>query len=305
MVSGKTMSKFGCPPRFVTLVHSLYDGMLAQVLNNDQSSDAFPVTNGVKQRCVLAPTLFSILFTATLSDAFSDIEDSIKLCFCSDGNLFNLRRLQAQIKVKITSLCYLLFPDTCALNVSSEAGLQQSMNKFSSTCNLFCLTISTQKMQVMCQPAPHTTWHNPRITVRGNALEVVDKFTYLGSVLSKNVTIDNVVYNRLPKASITFGRLSKNVWEHEGLSAYIKLKVYKAVVLSTLLYACEIWTKHSRHVKKLNWFHFNCLCRLLHIFWWHRVPDTEVLNHTELLCFHTYLQKAQLHWAGHVLRMDD
>ena len=202
---------------------------------------------------MLAPNLCSILFTPMLSDD----EHSIKLCCCYDGNLFNLRRLQAQTKVKITSVRDLLFADDCALNANSEAGLQQSMNRFSSACDAFALTISTQKMQVMCQPAPHTVWTNPRITVKGNALEVVDRFTYLGSVLCKNVTIDD--------ASATFGRLSKNVWDHEGLSAHTKLKGYKAVVLSTLLYACETWTMYSRHVKKLNQFHLNCLHRLLHI----------------------------------------
>ena len=157
----------------------------------------------------------------------------------------------------------------------------------------------------MCQPAPCTMQPNPRITVKENTLEVVDKFTYLRSVLSKNVTIDDKVNNRHAKSSATFSRLSKNIWEHEGLSAHTKLKVYKAVVLLILLYACETWTVYSMHVKKLNWFHLNCLHRLLHTHQWHRVPDNEVFNHAELLSIHTYLHKAQLHWAGHVLRMDD
>ena len=216
-----------------------------------------------------------------------------------------LRRLQTWTKMKITSAHDLLFTCNCALNVSSEAGLQQSMNKLSSVCNAFGLTISTQKVQVMCHPAPHTMWSNPRITVKGNALEVMDKFTYLRSVLHKNVTIDYEVNNRLAKASTTFSRLSKNAWECEGLSAHTKHKVYKAVVPSTFLYSCKTWTMYSRHVKKLNWFHPNCLRRLLHNCWWHRVPDTEVLNCAELLSTHTYLCKAQLHWGGHVLRMDD
>ena len=107
----------------------------------------------------------------------------------------------------------------------------------------------------MCQPAPHTTQPNPVITVKGNTLEVVGKFTYLGSVLSKNVTINDEMNNRLAKASATFDRLSKNVWECEG--AHTKLKVYKTVVLLTILYACQTWAVYNRHVKKLKWFHLN------------------------------------------------
>ena len=65
------------------------------------------------------------------------------------------------------------------------------------------------------------------------------------------------------------------------------------------------WTLYRRHVKKLNWFHLSCLCRLLCICWWNRVPDTEVHNCAELSSIHPYLCKAKLCWAGHVLRMDD
>ena len=77
--------------------------------------------------------------------------------------------------------------------------------------------------------------------MKGNTPEVVDKFTYLRG-LFKNVTIDNEVNNRLAKASATFGRLSKNVWDWEGLSAHTRLNVYKDVVLSTPLCACETST---------------------------------------------------------------
>ena len=57
-----------------------------------------------------------------------------------------------------------------------------------------------------------------------------------------------------------------------------KLKVYKAVVLPTLLYVCETRTVYQRHAKRLNHFHTNCLRKLLKIKRQDRIPDTDVLK---------------------------
>ena len=43
------MEKFGCQRKFTALVRQLHDGMRATVLDNGDTSDSFPVTNGVKQ----------------------------------------------------------------------------------------------------------------------------------------------------------------------------------------------------------------------------------------------------------------
>ena len=77
--------------------------------------------------------------------------------------------------------------------------------------------------------------------MNGEKLKVVD-FTYLGSTLSRAVHIDDEVTARIAKASVAFGRLCANVWERNGITLGTELKVYKAVVLPTLLYACETWT---------------------------------------------------------------
>ena len=66
----KIMAKFGCPAKFIAMVRQFHDGMLAKVQNKGEFSDLFPVTNGVKQGCVLASTLFSMMFSAMLTDAF-------------------------------------------------------------------------------------------------------------------------------------------------------------------------------------------------------------------------------------------
>ena len=73
-----------------------------------------------------------------------------------------------------------------------------------------------------------------------------------------------------------------------------KLKVYTAVVLTVLLYACESCTVYSRHARKLNHFHTKCLRIILTIKWQDMVPDTEVLTRAGIPSIHTLLQKAQV-----------
>ena len=69
------MAKFGCPPRYIVMVRQFHDGMQERVQNDGEYSEPFPVTNGVKQSCVMAPILFSLMCSAMLADAFQDVDD--------------------------------------------------------------------------------------------------------------------------------------------------------------------------------------------------------------------------------------
>ena len=98
----RIMAKYGCPPKFVTIVRLLHDDMMARVQDDGSVSEPFQVSNGVKQGCVLAPTLFSMMFSAMLTDAFSGTDLGIGIRYRMDGSVFNLRRLQAKTKAKKT-----------------------------------------------------------------------------------------------------------------------------------------------------------------------------------------------------------
>ena len=82
------------------MVRQFHDGMQARVQNDGEYSEPFPVTNGVKIGCVMAPTLFSMMFSAMLTDAFQDVDAGFPIRYCFDGRLLNLRRLQAKSKVQ-------------------------------------------------------------------------------------------------------------------------------------------------------------------------------------------------------------
>ena len=119
----KIMAKLSCPPRFIAaMVRQFHDGMKARVQNDgEEFSEPFEVTDGVKQGCVMAPTLFSMMFSAMLMDAFQDSNTGFPIRYRFDGNIFNLRRLQAKTKVQTDVLDEFLYADDMDKNASLEA----------------------------------------------------------------------------------------------------------------------------------------------------------------------------------------
>ena len=60
------------------IVHLLHKGMLGRVSLDDAFSDAFAITNGIKQECILGPILFCLFYAAMLDDAIRDLEAGIR-----------------------------------------------------------------------------------------------------------------------------------------------------------------------------------------------------------------------------------
>jgi hypothetical protein len=141
----------------------------------------------------------------------------------------------------------LLFADDCALIAHSQDSAQQLFDRFACAARRFGLTVSLKKTEVVFQPSCRQTHTAPVIKAGDTVLKVVDKFCYLGSVLSTDASIDDDISARLAKASAAYGRLTKRLWNDHGIWLATKIAVYKAVVLPTLLYGCESWTLSSAH----------------------------------------------------------
>ena len=93
------LKKVGCPPRLLAIVESFHTDMQSTVCYNGATSEPFQISSGVKQGCVLAPTLFGIFFSTLLSYSFQNNDNGVYLHTRSDGHLFNLARLRAKTKV--------------------------------------------------------------------------------------------------------------------------------------------------------------------------------------------------------------
>ena len=81
--------------------------------------------------------------------------------------------------------------------------------------------------------------------------------------------------------------------------------MYKAVVLTTVLYGSESWTPYREQIRQLDVFHKGCLRAICRYSLTDKISNVELFNKFQIGTIETFLIKSQLRWAGHVLRMDD
>ncbi|XP_076033004.1 uncharacterized protein LOC143020466 [Oratosquilla oratoria] len=149
----------------------------------------------------------------------------------------------------------LQYADDNAAVAHTHAELQQSVDNFHAAYTCFGLTVNKAKTKISAQPRPEENPPATNITMDGTTIECVEHFPYLGSILSTQSTSSKEIENRLQAGHTAYGRLSTRVFKNKGLTTHTKVMVYNAVIVSTLLYACETWTLYSRDLKKLEQFH--------------------------------------------------
>ena len=132
-------------------------------------------------------------------------------------------------------------------------------------------------------------------------------FKYLGSKIEKRPGCLGDITYRLDKARKAFCSLTKHIWDVKQISLQVKLRVYRACVLSVLLYGEESWTTTFSCRKKMETFHMKCLRKICKVTIWDQ--ENWHMNNLVLrqfLCMPTIKQlvtQARLRWLGHLARM--
>lgn len=100
------------------------------------------------------------------------------------------------------------------------------------------------------------------------------------------------------------GCLNCRVFNNHSPTIRTKIMVFRALVISTLLYAYETWTLYRRDIKGLEHFQQYKLRQMHKIQWENFITNTEVLNRTSLPSVQATVINHRLRWTGHILRMD-
>ena len=87
------------------------------------------------------------------------------------------------------------------------------------------------------------------------------------------------------------------------MSMRFKGTIYRAVVMSTLLYGAEAWTVYGRQVKKLHAFMMLHMRSIMKKTWMDKVKNKDILERTWLPSMEDLLIKNNLRWTGHLMRI--
>ena len=131
--------------------------MMVNVRNGEEVWDTFAITNGVKQGCVLALTLFSIFLSAMIEEAFRDMGDRVYIQSPHNADLFTVSHFRAMTKTTNIPVSELLFADDSALIAHSAEENQRIVDAFANASSMFGLKINIKKTEVMFQPNSTTT----------------------------------------------------------------------------------------------------------------------------------------------------
>ena len=276
------MKSYGIPSKIIDIIRSFYDCSRCAVRYGGEVGEWFQIVTGVRQGCVLSPLIFALVVDWVMARVAKDADTGLRWV-----NGDRLRDLD--------------FADDIALLDNTWRGMKDITSKTQAEAAKVGLAINPEKTKIM----KVGKWNeDDKIVIDDREVESVDAFCYLGSLITADSSCDREIKIRIGKANAAFGKLTK-IWKKNGFSMKTKIRLYNAIVLSTLLYGSETWPMTVANKKRLEAAHHKWLRRILHISWRDKITNETIRERTGQENMENIIRKRRLKWMGHVWRMDE
>ena len=221
-----TLQEYGIPREIIQIIKILYDGFKCKISHEGKLSDFMKVRNGVRQGCILSPTLFLLILDRVMK------------------RVKGLRRgIQWSMKERLEDLDYV--DDICLL-APRFCDMEEKLKRLKEEAELVGLCININEMKGM--RVNRATMQKFRLEEM--EIEEVGSFVYLGSVVSESGGAEEDVASRIKEAKGVFVQLYP-VWRNLNISKEVKIRIFKTNVKSILLYACETWKTTNQVARRL------------------------------------------------------
>ena len=275
----KILKQYGIPDKFINIIKAFYENYQVKIMHNGKLSEKVPVETGVRQGCILSPTIFLTVIDWVMKRV-----------------TVRPRGITWKVFESLEDLDFA--DDLCFLSHKAEH-LQTKTDDLVREGNRVGLKVNTKKTKAM-----RILGRDFQINICNEPVEEVSKFTYLGSIIANDGGALTDVKARIAKASYTFNSLSK-IWKSSNITLNTKLRIFNSNVKPVLLYGAETWMTNKTIIHKLQCFINRCLRRILQIFWPERIRNEDLWIQTNQELVEVTVRRRTWRWIGHTFRKAD
>ena len=216
----------------LNVIKDMYAKAKSCVKTHKGYSNFFVSNIGLRQGENLSPVLFSIFL--------NDLKDFLKINFNGLNLIENaVNDLLLDDVERFMNLFILLYADDTAILAESKEEMQKSLQMLEHYCNIWGLQINVQKTKVLIFSRGKTR-NIPKFTFRGEDVEVVFQYKYLGITFSHNNKFNIAIKERATLARRAMFSLIKKC-RNLCLPLDIQLELFEKCIHPVLLYGCETW----------------------------------------------------------------
>ena len=218
----------GLDGKDIRIITRLYWEQVAVVQTEKGNLEGIKIRRGTRQGCVLSPYLFN-LFTELIFRVIENDEEG------GDRRLSNLR-----------------YADDTGITAESEREVQIYATRVNEEDKHFGMKMNIKKTKTMVISQKVET-SKVNITLDGQPVEQVERFVYLGQLITENGKCDEEIRRRIDIARTAFIKM-RNIMTNPKLSTSVRLRFIKYSVWLTLLYGVKTWTISKTSQQRLEWF---------------------------------------------------
>ena len=273
------LRNIGIEENIIKLIENLYNNQSAIIQVGTYYSKPAQIEKGVRQGCLISPSLFNIYAEEMMNEALENI---------------NGVRINGEIIKTIK------FADDQAIIATRRKDLMEMLEKINTTVELYGMKININKTKCMTFSKKPNIMN---ITIGGNKIEQVKKFRYLGQVLTEDAKCTEEIVTRIGQGKQAFKKKERLITTI-NMDEKLRKRILEAYVWNTALYAAETWTLSKKDEQKLEAFEMWCWRRFNKVKWTDKKTNEEVLVITdEKRKFLHKIKTRRGRWFGHNLRL--
>ena len=273
------LENIGIDKNDLNIIRKLYWSQKACVRVSGEETEYQEIRRGVRQGCVLSPDLFS-LYGEMIMRRIRECE-GVRI---GGQNINNIR-----------------YADDTVLVADSEEKLQVMLDEIREESERRGLNINVKKTESMVISKRSPV---PRVNLRcGNqTVKQVDRFIYLGSMITENARCEAEVMRRIGIAKKTFSDM-RTLLTNRKLSIKTRKNIMKTYIWSTLLYGVESWTLSLGMRRRLEAVEMWLWRKMMKVPWTARMTNEAVMNMVgEDRQLVGAVRKRQFSFLGHNIR---